>query len=101
MGIENDRISLTSGRLTVNGEIAADGATERFGDRQALLDLARGGGPNIDDLTVPEGSVLVLGDNRGDSLDGRYFGLLPQEALYGRAIGIYYRRGAGLVWRSL
>jgi signal peptidase I len=37
--------------------------------------------------------VLAIGDHRGDSLDGRYWGLLDERELYGRAIAVYYRSG--------
>jgi signal peptidase I len=50
---------------------------------------------------VPEGQLLMLGDARGNSLDGRFFGLVPVDALYGRAVAVYYRRGEGLGWRRL
>jgi signal peptidase I len=50
---------------------------------------------------VPAGMVLALGDHRGNSMDGRYFGLIDERELYGRAIAIYYRRADGFVWRAL
>ena len=36
-------------------------------------------------LTVPEGSYLVLGDNRDVSRDSRYFGVVPRSSILGRA----------------
>jgi signal peptidase I len=41
-------------------------------------------------IYVPEGWVLPLGDNRSDSLDGRYFGPVPSENILGRALFIYW-----------
>jgi len=35
---------------------------------------------------VPPGCYLVLGDNSGDSVDGRYFGWLPNDNIYGRVV---------------
>ena len=36
-------------------------------------------------LIVPQGQYLMLGDNRDDSADSRYFGLVPRKLLIGRA----------------
>jgi len=35
----------------------------------------------------------VLGDNRGNSRDGRYFGLVAREAIMGRVQGVILRHG--------
>ena len=42
------------------------------------------------ELTVPPGSYFVLGDNRDDSLDSRYWGFVPRENIIGRPLLIYW-----------
>jgi len=49
--------------------------------------------PTRDDwgpVVVPEGHLMVLGDNRDDSIDSRYWGFLDQRELKGRVLFIYY-----------
>lgn len=102
--VAGDRVSLVDGHLRINGvalQSAQEPDVEWFGRHRAMLNLGRGGGPDIAELVVPEGQVLMLGDARGNSLDGRYFGLVPAAELYGKAVAVYYRRGEGLGWRSL
>jgi signal peptidase I len=101
VAVGGDIVSLAGGQLVINGHALGDRELERFGGRQALLNLRDGGGPNIRELTVPHGMVLVLGDHRGNSRDGRYFGVIDEHELFGRAVGIYYRRGEGFVWKPL
>ena len=104
VAVGGDRVVLENGHLSINGKPLADpGApgAERFGDRHAPLNLDAGGGPDIDDLVVPPGQVLVVGDHRGNSIDGRYFGLVPASALYARAVAVFWRRGEGPVWKAL
>lgn len=104
VAVGGDKVQLLDGRLAINGRVlAADAAgdAEHFGSRLARLDLADGGGPDIISATVPDGHVLVLGDHRGRSADGRWFGFVEADAIYGRAIAVYWRRGQGLGWTRL
>ena len=97
-------VALRDGRLWVDGQALSDAdATdvEHFGDRTVALNLAHGGGPDIDGLAIPEGMALVLGDHRGNSQDGRFFGLVPTKSLYARAEAVYYRSGEGFGWTRL
>ncbi len=52
------------------------------------------------DLVVPPDRYLVLGDNRGNSHDGRAFGLVEGRAILGRVKGVFWRDGAP-AWKGL
>ena len=101
VAVGGDSVSLVNGQLTINGQPLGDRKVEHFGDRNALLDMDDGGGPDIKDMQVPPGKVLAIGDHRGNSLDGRFWGLIDERELFGRAIAIYYRSGDGFVWKRL
>ena len=103
VGIGGDIVEIRSGGLLINGEASTIGISdiERFGDRLVSLNLQHGGGPDLEALSIPPGMVLAVGDHRGRSMDGRYFGLVPEDAVYGKAVGVYRRRNEGFVWRPL
>lgn len=101
VAIGGDAVELRDGHLYINGTALGDDRHEEFHDRVATLNLEQGGGPDITSLTVPEGAVLALGDHRGDSFDGRFFGLIDERELFGRAVAIYYRRSEGFTWLRL
>lgn len=101
VAVGGDVVALEQGHLSINGVPLGDGRRESFPEHVAVLNLEHGGGPDITELTVPEGAVLALGDHRGNSYDGRFFGLIDESELVGRAIAVYYRRGDGFVWQPL
>jgi signal peptidase I len=45
-------------------------------------------GDSFGPMVVPSDRYLMLGDNRDDSADSRYFGLVPRQLLIGRAVAI-------------
>ena len=104
VAVGGDRVEMRQGLLQINGLPLADSnvdLTEWFGEHMARLNLNHGGGPDIPSSIIPEGMVLAVGDHRGSSLDGRYFGLVHESAIYGRAVAVYFRRGDGFVWKDL
>lgn len=104
VAVGGDRVSVIDGHLAIDGlpmASASEPEVERFGAHRALLNLDAGGGPDVLDAVIPTGQVLVMGDHRGNSQDGRYFGLVSAKSLYAKALGVYWRSGEGPVWKSL
>jgi signal peptidase I len=101
-----DLVEVRGGRIFLDGEEVGvldttAGLVEALGGRPHLVRLDRGGGPGFGPVRIHEGSYLVMGDNRGDSHDGRIFGLVRRDAVRGRALAVYWSRGQGLGWRPL
>ncbi|MEO0575015.1 MAG: signal peptidase I [Pseudomonadota bacterium] len=104
VAVGGDHVRLSDGSLWLNGQrlsLPTTATVERFSERVVQLNLTHGGGPDINGFTVPERSVLAIGDHRGNSHDSRYFGLIDTRELYGRAVAIYYSSGEGFQWTAL
>lgn len=77
VGLPGDEIEVKKRTLYVNGERQVEPyVNERGRKRQGRY------GPT----TVPKDHVFVMGDNRGNSLDSRVYGPVPEEKLIGEAV---------------
>ena len=61
--------------------------TEAVGDAQRRVQVLEGARSrsSFGPVTVPPGNYLMLGDNRDNSADSRYFGFVPRHLLIGHA----------------
>jgi signal peptidase I len=93
IGIPGDRVEIKNGGVFVNDHRLSE-AYVANGD--PTLIEACGNAPGNNDqappppflakpVTIPNDSVLVLGDNRNNSYDGRCWGLVSKEDVVGRA----------------
>lgn len=44
-------------------------------------------------IAIPEGQLWLMGDNRAESADSRFFGTVSVEKVYGRAFFVYWPLG--------
>ncbi|ULH16578.1 signal peptidase I [Deinococcus sp. KNUC1210] len=99
IGVAGDRIRIEEGQVTINGHLLDAHWTQDFWRAQGCLDTTSAeanaavtglfpNAPATRTLTVPAGSLFVMGDNRspGGSLDSRYFGTVPLADVAGRAV---------------
>ena len=79
------------GELTANDRQGRNFRQERLGDRAHPV-MTVPSRPttkhSFNEILVPEGSYYVMGDNRDESFDSRWFGFVPEDLIVGRAIAI-------------
>jgi len=79
IGIPGDRVQIRQGIVYVNGK--------------AIAEPYRKGAPNRLDnygpVTIPPRDYFVLGDNRDDSYDSRFWGFVPESNIIGTPVVIY------------
>jgi len=103
VAVAGDEVAVRGGHVLIDGvALGAPGEpVEHFGAHDVSLDLSRGGGPDFGPVRVPDDQLLVMGDARGNSLDGRFFGFVPEREVYARAVRVYWRSGEGFTWKTL
>lgn len=105
VAVPGDVVEVDAGHVTIDGVPAPvtekdGGLVEQLGGRAHPLGAEYGGGPDFGPTRVPADRFLVLGDNRGNSRDGRFFGWVDRDAILGRALAVCLRDGMP-VWRPL
>ena len=74
IGLPGERVESRDGRIYIDGQVL---------DEPYLQDHVQTGA--MDAVTVPVDHYWVMGDNRGNSRDSRFFGAIPESLIIGRA----------------
>lgn len=109
LGMPGDTLSMRNKVLSVNGQTLrepyarhVDGLDDQYRPQFAWqrgfltpdvdFDGYRPSRDNWGPIVVPPASYFVMGDNRDNSADSRYWGFVPQEAIKGQPLIVYFSK---------
>lgn len=99
VGIPGDSVQIRNKVVYVNGAVVPDQAYTQRVD-PGIIDGAINPRDNYGPVTVPEHSYFVMGDNRDQSLDSRFWGYVREEKIRGRALRIYWSWSGQGSWQE-
>ncbi|MBJ7470629.1 MAG: signal peptidase I [Solirubrobacteraceae bacterium] len=80
VGEPGDKVRVENGNVIRNGKPVDEPYAQTCDDQTC----------NLKEFTVPAGHYFMMGDNRGNSEDSRFWGPLPREYVIGRAFATYW-----------
>jgi len=99
IGLPGDVLEIKDGVLYVNGEADDAGGVTNADGETPTTDPAYGQLEEhpewslYEPYTVPADHYYLLGDNRNDSFDSRFWGPVPRASIIGRAFAVYWPLG--------
>lgn len=88
IGVAGDKIEIKNKKIFINDQEYQD--TYGIFSDNLILPKSMQPRDNFGPVTVPEKSIFVMGDNRDESLDSRFWGFVNLKDVEGKAIIIYW-----------
>ena len=110
VGIPGDRVRYQDKTLYINGERQNQTFVaqippvnpkylqykEKLGEVEHMIQRNPYRDTRVEEWVIPEGHYFMMGDNRDQSSDSRYWGLVTEENIVGKAVAVWLHKKPGL-----